>query len=133
MGRRRGRRTNLASGENFRKRSMAEAIEKRLNMHNEYLQLCRAAWVFFGHAALLVFGGAASQAVRPPRRFTRILFSFTVFTVSLTESILERQAGTIFICFAGLLLITAYEKERPAVSQLLTFRLFLRCSRPFGG
>lgn len=100
--------------ENFRKRNMAEAIEKRLNMHNEYLQLLGGVGIL-GMLLYVFLVALPARLCAPPRRFIGILFSFTVFTVSLTESILERQAGTIFICLLGLLLITAYEKERPAV------------------
>lgn len=98
--------------QNYRRRGMEAAIEKRLNMHNEYLQLLAAAGIF-GLLPFLWLLGMPLWHCNPPHRFIGLLFSFTLFTVSLTESILERQAGTIFFCLVALLLITAYKKDTP--------------------
>lgn len=100
--------------ENYRKRDMQMAIEKKLNMHDEYLQ--QLAGLGIPGLLLFVFMAALPALLcRRPYRFAGFLFTFTVLTVALTESILERQAGTIFFCLAGVLLITAYGKETAPV------------------
>jgi len=96
--------------QNYEKRHLHKAIDKKLNMHNEYLQQLAG----LGIPGLLVFICLMllpAFVCAPPHRFIGLLFSFTVIVVSLTESIFERQAGTIFFCLLGILLMAAYRKE----------------------
>ena len=96
--------------ENYQKRGMTAAFEKRFNMHNEYLQQLAGSGIF----GFLLYGViilATWFVCAPPYRFIGLLFSFALSLVSLTESILERQAGTIFICLIGILLMITYRKD----------------------
>jgi O-antigen ligase len=102
--------------ENYQRRHMQTAIERKFNMHNEYLQQL-AGLGLFGFFAFITIILLPAFVCSPPYRFVGILFSFTVATVSLTESILERQAGTIFICLVGMLLMITYGKERKSFTN----------------
>lgn len=85
--------------------------ERRLNMHNEYLQQLAGTGIA-GFVLLLLMLGLPAFLCAPPNRIPGILFSLAVATIALTESIFERQSGTIFFCLMGLLLIIACQKER---------------------
>lgn len=102
--------------EKYEKLHLTKFIEKRFNMHNEYLQ----EWVGLGIFGLLLFIAILLMPAfvcASPYRFIGIIFSFNMTVVSLTESILERQAGTIFICLIGILLLVAYEKPNTRLSS----------------
>jgi len=102
--------------DNYEKRQMWVAWERKYNLHNEYLQQLAGLGIagFLLFLAIILLPAFVCQ---PPYRFIGWLFSFTIAIVSLTESILERQAGTIFICLVGILLMITYGKEKKSFTN----------------
>lgn len=87
-------------------------VDKKLNMHNEYLQQLAGT----GIAGLLIWILIILQPLIQSQKLYRsigVLFALVVGGSALTESILERQAGTIFVCLIGIALVLAYGKEKP--------------------
>ena len=88
---------------------MATAENRKLNMHNEFLQQALGTGIIglliLPWLILLPWFGS-----RKPEKLAGMLFSFLVFCACLTESILERQAGTLFVSLLGVLLVLAYGK-----------------------
>jgi O-antigen ligase len=85
-----------------------EAAEKRkLNLHNEYLQQLAGNGIpglmLFLLIVLLPYFLSAK-----PMKFASLIFSFTLIMASVSESIFERQAGTLFAGLIGVLLILSY-------------------------
>ncbi len=91
----------------YHEQGMQSAENRKLNMHNEFLQQALGTGVI-GLFILpwLIFLPWFSS--RKPEKLAGLLFSFLVFCASLTESILERQAGTLFVSLLGALLVLAY-------------------------
>lgn len=86
----------------------ARFMPKKLNAHNEYLQ----TWAGLGIGGLLLWLlilALPLWQIPFPQKFPALLFSFSAGIASLTESILERQAGTLFICLFACVLINMYQ------------------------
>lgn len=86
-------------------------MPKKLNAHNEYLQ----TWAGLGIGGLLLWLAILALPLvqtRFPERFSALLFSFSAAIASFTESILERQAGTLFICLMACILIGIYKTSK---------------------
>lgn len=97
--------------ENYKARNMEMAYERKLNMHNEYLQEIAALGIP-GIGLFLLLLILPSVVCYPPHRFIGLFFSFSMLMVSLSESVFERQAGTIFFCLVGILFMILYRKDR---------------------
>ncbi len=97
----------------YRKYDMEAAENKKLNMHNEFLQQALGSGVIglFILPFLIFLPWLISAR---PEKFAGFIFSFLVFSACITESILERQAGTLFTALMGILIMLAYGKKTPA-------------------
>lgn len=102
--------------EKYHQRGFTAAIDKHLNMHNEYLQAL-AGMGILGFILFILITLAPAIFCAFPHQFGGIIFSFSILMASLTESILERQAGTIFICLVGVLLIITYKKAPAEITN----------------
>lgn len=96
----------------YLKANFEEGAKRQLNMHNEYLQQLTGMGVP-GLLLLLLMLVLPALLCAPPYRLPGMLFTMAMATISTTESIFERQSGTIFFCLLALLLIIAYQKEQP--------------------
>lgn len=84
--------------------------KRAFNMHNEYLQQLAATGLLGLIFYLSILAFPVWHCSRP-YKFIGIVFSYLLVMASLSESILERQAGTIFIGLVGILITIAYRKE----------------------
>jgi len=87
-------------------------MPKKLNAHNEYLQ----TWAGLGIGGLLLWLAILALPLvqtKFPGKFSAVLFSFSAAIASFTESILERQAGTLFICLIACILTGMYKTLKP--------------------
>ncbi len=93
----------------YKEEGMQAAENRKLNMHNEFLQQALGTGVI----GLLILPWLIFLpwfASRKSEKLAGLLFSFLVFSACLAESILERQAGTLFVALLGVLLVLAYGK-----------------------
>jgi hypothetical protein len=94
----------------YHKYGMEAAENRKLNMHNEFLQQALGSGIF-GPLLLTLIILLPWMISARPEKFAGFMFSFLVFSACLTESILERQAGTLFIALIGILIMLAYGKK----------------------
>lgn len=90
-------------------KGMTHAESRKFNMHNEYLQQLAGngipGLILFLFIVLLPYFLSAQ-----PMKFASFIFSVTLLMASLSESIFERQAGTLFAGLIGVLLILSYRR-----------------------
>ena len=93
----------------YHEQGMKSAENRKLNMHNEFLQQAMGTGIIglFILPWIIFLPWFISKKANVLAGF---LFSFLVFSACLTESILERQAGTLFASLLGVLLVLSYGK-----------------------
>jgi O-antigen ligase len=82
----------------YRENNITEAVNKRLNAHNQYLQTLIALGALGLFVLLLCLFGPAIISMKD-KDLLYFLFLLIVFINFLTESMLERQAGVVFYSF----------------------------------
>lgn len=100
----------------YERRGYNFLLEKKLNAHNQFLQTFLALGVgaflyFIVYMSLPIFYGIKN------RDFLLLLFGLIILINSLTESILNRQAGIVFWTIWGTLLFTFHQQKEQAQVQ----------------
>lgn len=94
----------------YEKKDITLGKEKKLNAHNEYLQILLAV----GIPGLVVFLISIAAAIKYSKPKTFVLYTIFLFIVLLnflTESMLETQAGVLFFAFFNSFLIFGIRDE----------------------
>lgn len=100
----------------YRERGMENAVDKNLNVHNQYLSVYLATGIF-GLAALLYwFFGSLILGIRT-RNYLLSVFMLIIIINALFENILDRSAGLAFILLFYPLLMQQSLKKKPAINK----------------
>ena len=88
----------------YRENGYEFGAEQHLNAHNQFLHTGMALGIFGLAVLIAIFIFSLQWSIRR-KDWAHFLFLMVVLLNSLTESILERQAGILFFCFFNTLFI----------------------------